>query len=278
MQRIFLRLLSNHLLISAILILVSAGPCSEGAELLSAELSQQTVQDFEKYIQNREHGLKVRDREQNFLWCLEQVKRRQKIQSDGFVVEPFEGQALHPISDGLIHDWVGATFIPGANLQKVIKLVQDYDNHQRIYQPEVIRSKLLTRRDDFFKVYLRLRKTKLVTVVLDTEYDVTYHPLDEKHVRSRSISTKIVEVLDAGTAKETTLPPGRDHGFLWRLYTYWRFAEQEGGVYMECEAISLTRGIPTIVAPIIKPFIRELPREALERTLLGTRSALTLTP
>lgn len=277
MQRIFLRALLRHPLISFLLIFLIAGPCSEGADLLSAELSAQTVQDFENYIKNREHGLQARGRERDFLWCREQAKRRQTILSDGYIVEPFEGQALHSVSDGLIHDWVGATFIPGANLQKVIKLVQDYDNHQRVYQPEVIRSKLLAHRDDFFRVYLRLRKTKVITVVLDTEYDVTYYPLDAKHVKSRSVSTKIVEVSDPGTAKESTLLPGQDHGFLWKLYTYWRFAEQEGGVYMECEAISLTRGIPTIVAPIIKPFVRELPREALERTLMGTRSALTRT-
>lgn len=277
MQRISINACLRHLLISVLLIVLHADSSSEGAKLLSAELSAQTVQDFENYIKNREHGLQARGRERNFLWCMEQAKRRRTIQSEGLVVEPFEGQALHPVRDGLIHDWVGATFIPATTLQKLIKLVQDYDNHQRIYQPEVIRSKLLAHRDDFFKVYLRLRKTKVITVVLDTEYDVTYHPLDAKRVKSRSISTKIVEVSDPGTAKESALPPGQDHGFLWKLYTYWRFAEQEGGVYMECEAISLTRGIPTIVAPIIKPFVRELPREALERTLLGTRSALTRT-
>ncbi len=277
MQRNIFEASLRSLLIWALLVVLQIGSHPEGAKLQAGELSAQTVRDFENYIKNREHGLQARGRERNFLWCMEQAQRRQTIQSEGYVVEPFEGQALHSITDGLIHDWVGATFIPGTNLQKAIKLVQDYDNHQRIYQPEVMRSKLLAHRDDFFKVYLRLRKTKVITVVLDTEYDVTYHSLDAKHVKSRSLSTKIVEVSDPGTAKESTLPPGQDHGFLWKLYTYWRFAEQEGGVYMECEAISLTRGIPTIVAPIIKPFIRELPREALERTLLGTRSALIRT-
>ena len=123
-------------------------------------------------------------------------------------------------------------------------------------------------------VFLRLQKTKVITVVLDTNYDVTYTSIDPHRTMSRSYSTRIVEVANPGKSDEHTLPAGDDHGFLWRLYTYWRFAEQEGGVYMECEAISLTRGIPTLLGPIIRPFVKELPLESLERTLRGTRLGL----
>jgi hypothetical protein len=263
----------RHLIFFSMLVVFLSGASSKGAELMSAELKAQTVREFEDYIKNRENVLLARRRDRNFLWCLEQAKRRQTVQRQGFVIEPFEGQALHPVSDGLIHDWIGAIFIPGVKLHQVLKLVQDYDNHHRVYQPEVTRSKLLAHDGTYFKVYLRLQKTKVITVVLDTEYDVTYQPLDDKREQSRSISTRIVEVTGPGTAKESTLPVGQDHGFLWKLYTYWRFAEQDGGVYMECEAISLTRGIPFLIAPIIKPFVMELPREALESTLWGTRSA-----
>ena len=71
------------------------------------------------------------------------------------------------------------------------------------------------------------------------------------------------------------LPPGDDHGFLWRLHTFWRFEERDGGVYMEVEAISLTRNVPRIVSAVVTPIVRQLPRESLEMTLLNTRRALT---
>jgi hypothetical protein len=67
---------------------------------------------------------------------------------------------------------------------------------------------------------------------------------------------------------------GKDHGFLWRLYSYWRFEERDNGVYVECQAISLTRNIPTGLGWLIEPIIRNLPRESLANTLTATKGAL----
>ena len=68
----------------------------------------------------------------------------------------------------MIHDWIGASFVPGATVEDVLALVQDYDNHENIYKPEVIASRLISHRGNDFQVYLRLLKKKIVTVVLDT--------------------------------------------------------------------------------------------------------------
>ncbi len=70
------------------------------------------------------------------------------------------------------------------------------------------------------------------------------------------------------------MPPGEGHGFLWRLYSYWRFQEKDGGVYVECEAVSLTRKVPTGLGWLIDPIIRNLPRESLSNTLHATRNFL----
>ena len=70
------------------------------------------------------------------------------------------------------------------------------------------------------------------------------------------------------------LPPATGYGFLWRLYSYWRFQERDGGTWMECEAISLTRDIPTGLGWIVEPVIRNLPKESLENTLRETAAAL----
>ena len=87
-------------------------------------------------------------------------------------------------------------------------------------------------------------------------------------------STKISEVSDAGKPGEHEQPPGTGHGFLWRLNSYWRFDERDGGTWVECEAISLTRDVPLGLGLIIEPIIRNLPKESLEHTLRSTRAAL----
>jgi hypothetical protein len=131
------------------------------------------------------------------------------------------------------------------------------------------------RKGEEFQVYLRLVKKKVLTVVLDTYHEVHYFQVDATRWYSRSTSTRISEVENAGKADERVLPPGEGHGFLWRLNSYWRFQERDGGVYVECEAISLTRAIPVGLGWMIQPIIRSLPRDSLIHTLEATRSALT---
>jgi hypothetical protein len=175
---------------------------------------------------------------------------------------------------GLVHDWVGAVFIPGATLEKTLAAGQDYNRHKDIYRPEVIDSRMLARTGNDFRVYLRLLKKKVVTVVLDTEHEVHYEPVDRTRWRSRSRSTKIAEVKNAGQRNERELPTGTGAGYLWRLNSYWRYEERDGGTWVECEAISLTRDVPTGLGWLIEPIIRSLPMESLASTLRETRAAL----
>jgi hypothetical protein len=135
-------------------------------------------------------------------------------------------------------------------------------------------SKLISRNGNDFKIEMRLLKKKVITVVLDTYYDVHYTPVDAARWYSRSYSTRIQEVDNAGKPGERLQPAGHDHGFLWKLYTYWRFVERDGGVYVECQAVSLTRDIPTGLGWLIEPIIRQLPKESLVNTLRKTHDAL----
>jgi hypothetical protein len=111
-------------------------------------------------------------------------------------------------------------------------------------------------------------------VTLDTDHDVHYFEVDATHAYSRSYTTRIQEVANAGKPDEFEKPVGKDSGFLWRLYSYWRFEEKDGGVYVECESVSLTRDIPWIVSPIVKPFVTDIPKESLQMTMGSTRRAL----
>ncbi len=176
--------------------------------------------------------------------------------------------------DALIHHWIGAVFSRGATLHLVLSVVQDYDRHQDIYQPEVVRSKLLRHDGNDFQIFYRLRERKVITVTLNTNHNVHYFPIDPHHCRSRSASTRIAEVGNAGAPDEYEKPVGHDGGFLWRMNSDWRFEELDGGVYVEVESVSLTRDIPAGLGWIVKPFVTSIPRESLLETLGSTRSAV----
>lgn len=176
------------------------------------------------------------------------------------------------VPDGLIHDWLGVVFVPGASLPQVLALVQNYDHAADHYAPNVTRSRLLSRSDDSFRVFLQLKQTELLTILFDTEYDVRYVRLDTSRVYSVSHSTRIAQL--APGSQDHELPPTDNDGFLWRLDSYWRFEQVAGGVYIQCRAISLSRDIPRGLGWIVGPFIKNIPRKSLEFTLGATRAAL----
>lgn len=176
--------------------------------------------------------------------------------------------------DGMIHHWVGLAFISGAKLEDVLGVLEDYDRHAVYYAPDVERSKIESRDGDHFRVFLRFRRHKVVTVVLDTEHDVRYFRDSETRAHSRSSAVRIAQVENAGKRDEREKTTGDDDGFLWRMETWWRMIEADGGVYVQSEVASLTRDIPTGLAWLIGPFVTSIPKESLAFTLEATRKTV----
>ena len=212
--------------------------------------------------------------DKKFLWCDGDRHRARQVHAGQIVAQLWPAQQPARVPGGLIHDWVGAAFTAGTTVEATLQLVQNYDHHQDIYKPEVLVSKLVRHRRNDFEIYLRLWKKKVLTVVLDTDHDVQYRPLDAARWLCRSYTTRIAEVENAGTPKEQVFPPDTGYGFLWRLNSYWRFEERDGGVYIECRAMSLSRDVPLGLGWIVEPIIQKLPRESLIHTLDCTRQAL----
>lgn len=241
----------------------------------SVELKQDTLLAYTNYIREAEAGLEETfGGKKPFLWSDGDAGRVQQVRKGLTLAELWSGKGPIKVAHGLIHDWIGATCVTGTTMGKTLALIQDYDNHKNIYQPEVIDSKLIRRRGNNFQVYLRLRKKKIVTVILDTDHDVRYSSLDPTRWCCRSATTRISEVEDAGKPAERVRAPDTGHGFLWRLNSYWRFQARDRSVYIECRAISLSRDVPKGLGWMIEPIIDKLPKESLKATLEATRRAL----
>lgn len=239
------------------------------------QLNPQTLAAFYAYIHHAETEAKQTLHESGlFLWSDFNSERVQKVRAQQVVAQFWSGRGPVKAPSGLIHDWIAAAFIPESTIQEIFGVIQDYDNHKNIYKPEVLNSKLISRQDDDFQIYLRLLKKKIITVVLDTDHEVHYRLVGPTRWVCHSYTTRIAEVENAGSQDERVLQPDTGYGFLWRLYSYWRFEQRDAGVVVECRAISLTRDVPFGLGWAIEPIIKKLPKESLINTLAATRQAL----
>ncbi len=252
-----------------------APACILSLACAGAELKPETSAAFDRYIRHAEARVSAQlQSEPGFLWA-DTAGRRAGLRRSEVASEARIAKGELKIAGGLIHDWIGAVYIPGVRVPEVIAVLQDYDSHKNIFAPEVIGSHVISRQGNDFRVALKLLKRKVLTVVLNTEHEVHYEQLTPTRWQSRSASTRITEVHEPGRRNERDLPPGTGHGFLWRLNSYWTMQERDAGVYVECEAISLTRDVPKGLAWLIEPIVRSLPKESLGNTLRATRRAFT---
>lgn len=237
------------------------------------ELKQKTLDAFDRFV--RERRLRQLDRLSNghpFLWVDESSDRAQRVRQGEILVSPL-GSGESKVPNGLVHEWIGAMFIPGATLRATLDLVHDYNNHKNVFRG-VVESKLLSQNGNEYQTYVRVFKKKLLTVSFDAQYDVHYFPVDERRWRSESRSTQIREIEHAGTPQECHLPDGAGRGLLWRLNSWSRYEERDGGVYVESEVQSLSRGYPFGMGWAIKPMLRDVPGEGLTETLTAMRKAV----
>jgi hypothetical protein len=165
-------------------------------------------------------------------------------------------------------------FVPGAKLDDVLHLLQDYNHHAQYYAPDVQQSRIEQRNGEHYRVFLRFRRTKIITAVIDTVNDIQYYRDSPTQVHSRSSAIRINEVDNPGQPDEQEKPAGHDNGFLWGMETWWRMEQKDGGVYVQSEVVSLTRDIPTGLGWMIGPFVQSIPRESLTFTLAATRRAV----
>ncbi len=190
------------------------------------------------------------------------------------VTEPI-GPSLHgELTGAMLHHWRGTAFAPGATAADFERLMRDFNSYPQHFAPQVVQAKVCSERSGIMQVWMRIRQKHVITVVMDTNYDITFGQLDQRHGYSISRSTRVDEIASPGTRTEHPLSAGEEHGFLWRLNTYWSYEERDGGLYLQVEAVSLTRSIPSGLGWAIGPYVASIPRESLEFTLNSAKQAL----
>jgi len=170
--------------------------------------------------------------------------------------------------------WRGTTFVAGATAAQFEDLLHNFSSYPTIFAPEVLSSSSEILSPSHLLASMRVRQHHVITVVLDATYDVTFAPTSPHRGYSLSRSQRITEIDSPNTPREHALSPANEHGFLWRLNTYWSWEERDNGLVLQIETISLSRSVPRGLGWIVGPYVDTIPRESLEFTLTHARNAL----
>ncbi len=264
-------------------LMLSVACLAQAGELESAELRPATVTAWDAYVQATEvrihQELSQVDRflVSDFQWPQTAAADRAAVRSGAILTAKMESRdrsgSRIDVQGGMIHHWRGSVFIPGVDLAYVLDRVENPVSNE-IKQEDVLQSSVLDRGEGYLKLYLKLQRSKIVTVVYNTVHEIRYQRPSDNRAWSSSRTLKIAELSNPNSPGEREKPVGRDHGFLWRLNSYWRYEQVQGGVIVECESISLSRSIPSFLVFMIRPIIDSVARESMERTLASMRDRI----
>ena len=251
--------------------------------LSATELKPATVTAYDHYIALTESRMTADERKGNFLviHALSGDSRKKAyadLHKGNLFIDRIhttdDGRNI-AIPDGLTHHWIGIVFIPGVNLVQTLSFLQDADHYQDIFQPAVRRSHLISWGENEMKISEQFYHKTIVTIAVNVQFDAHYTFVDSNHLVCRAHSTRAAEVEHVGQNDEHELPVGNDHGYLWRMNTYWHIEQKDGGVYLQVETIALTRPVPVALEWVVAPLVKSIPRGTMSTFLATTRSQVT---
>jgi hypothetical protein len=240
--------------------------------VLAAALSRTSLHSYSQYVHAQESRAASQLRAgKDFLYIDRKADLRAQLRQGQIFTERI---ANPNVPSAYASHWLGAAFFPGATIAKIKQVDQDYDRYDVYYAPDILKSKLLSKDGERFHIYYRLKKKKVLTAVFDTKHEVVYTPVSPTRLGIASRTTEVREVQDAGEPDEKILPAGEGSGFLYAMNSLWRMEEADGGVYIECEAITLARSIPFGIGAVAKPIIEGFAVESLQSTLEAKKRAV----
>lgn len=241
----------------------------------AASLKPEAVKAWEDYLESASGVMQERaNAPLGFLQMDATPAVAAKVHRGQIVVSPAAPHIPRKVPSGLIHDWIGTAFLANMTIKDVVAIVRDYPKYAEVYAPHVLEPKVISTSEtvDLFSVVL-MNKSVLSKTALDCDYETTFVRVDDRRMYSVTQAKRIQEIADYGTAKQHTLPEGEGTGLIWRLYSVSRFEEREDGLYIETEAMALSRDIPSALRLVVEPIVRRVSREALETALRQTANA-----
>ena len=261
----------NKTRLAAILILLRVHP-----SIAAATLKEETKEAWEVYLQTANAAMQARlQPDAHFLWLDDEPGRPEGIRTKGAYIAPVGPHIPKKVPSGLIHDWLGAGFIPNATIEDIVRIVRNYDRYKDIYRPGVIDS--ISHGTEGMKDLFSMRlanKSVVAKTALDTDCEASYFRVDDRRWYSVSNTIHIQEVDKLGTPGQRTLPEDQGTGLIWRLSSITRLEERDGGVYVELEAIALSRDIPAAFRLFVTPIVRRVSRDSLATSLHQTKVAI----
>jgi len=256
---------------SLAMVLLIVTPQASAVELQSA-----TVDAWQQYLRAADVRLQARlDSGKPFLWVDEAADRQLRVRRGEVVVAPLVGHGTQSVPNGLIHDWIGAVFIPNATLGSLLTVLRDCDRYKDIYKPAVTDSKCLefnAADQDFTMTWQR--HVLFVNAAMHAQYRTHEVAIDSRRGYGVANATRIQQIEDHGRPSEHLLPADTGSGFIWRIRSISRYLERDGGVYLEIEAIALTRDVPSSLRWMVSPVVNHLSINSLTTTLNQTREAV----
>jgi hypothetical protein len=257
----------KHLLVAGFLFGIGAN---------AANLKPETVAAWDQYLDIAKANLQKRIQHGgSFLWTLESPERAARVRNGEIVAAPAPGTNPKKVPAGLIHHWMGAMFLPDVKIDQVLEVTRDYDRYKQYYQPSVIESKTIAREDTIDRFSMRImNKTLFLKTALDADYQATNVRLDDRRMYSISQTTRLQEIEETGQPGEHRIPEGEGGGYIWKLFSIARFEQRDSGVYVEFEAVALSRDIPLAARLFVDPIVRRVSRNSLLISLRQTELAL----
>ncbi len=234
----------------------------------AAELKQETLDAWDRYVSAAAASMQDRAAKEHFLWIDESPERLGRVRAGEIIVAPMV-HGPQSVPSGLIHHWIGAAFVPGGRIEDVIALVRNYDRYSEYYKPSVIDARTLSQsaEEDRFSVVV-IDKAMFMKRALESEYRSRFVEVDKRRWYSIAQTTRVQELAD-----QQRIPDGEGSGYIWRLCTLSRYQERDGGVYIETEAMALSRPIPATLRWVVDPIVRRVSRSSLTTSLEQTREA-----
>ena len=263
--------MTNRIRLAAILILLRLHP-----SVAAATLTEQTKAAWDAYLQAANAAMQARLQPgARFLWLDDEPGRAEVIRTKGPYIAPVGPHIPKKVPSGLIHDWLGVAFVPNVTIEDIVRILRDYDRYKEIYKPAVIDS--MSRGTDGVKDLFSMRlanKSVVAKTALETDCEASYFRVDDRHWYGISNTTHIQEIAKFGTPGQRTFPEDHGTGLIWRLSSITRLEERDGGVYVELEAIALSRDIPVAFRLFVTPIVRRVSRDSLATSLHQTKVAI----